>query len=147
MNLTGYSFDAERGVVIGKRGKPVGRVCSRGYVEVSDGRNTYRAHRMIWQHMHGPIPAGMEINHKNGNKADNRIENLELVTRSENSLHAYRTGLSSRAGELNGRAKLDDAAVRVIRASQQKTSVLAAEFGVSVPTICHIRAGRTWGRA
>ena len=78
MNLAGYTFEVVKGVVIGKRGKPVGRVCNRGYVEVSDGRNTYRAHRMIWQHVHGPIPAGMEINHINGIKTDNMIENLEL---------------------------------------------------------------------
>lgn len=144
MNLTGYTFDAEKGVVIGKRGKPVGRVCCRGYIEVSDGRNTYRAHRMIWQHVNGQIPDGMEINHKNGIKTDNRIENLELVTKSENALHAYKTGLSKRSGAMNGRAKLDEIAVRIIKASKHKTSVLAVAFGVSVPTICHIRAGRTW---
>lgn len=144
MNLAGYTFNADQGVVIGKRGQPVGRVCSRGYVEVHDGRSTYRAHRMIWQHVHGPIPDGMEINHKNGIKTDNRIENLELVTRSENALHASRTGLTDYAGECNGRAKLDDTAVRVIRTSKHKTRVLAAAFGVSVSTINRVRAGRVW---
>lgn len=144
MNLTGYTFEVVKGVVIGKRGRPVGRVCNRGYVLVSDGRNTYSAHRMIWQHVHGLIPAGMEINHKNGIKTDNRIENLELVTRSENALHASRTGLTDYAGERNGRAKLDDTAVRVIRTSKHKTRVLAAAFGVSVSTINRVRAGRVW---
>ena len=144
MNLAGYTFNAEQGVVIGKRGKPVGRLDTHGYVAVSDGGHTYRAHRMIWQHVHGQIPAGMEINHKNGIKTDNRIENLELVTRSENALHASRTGLTDYAGERNGRAKLDDTAVRVIRTSKHKTRVLAAAFGVSVSTINRVRAGRVW---
>lgn len=90
MNLTGYTFDVEKGVVIGKRGRPVGRVCNRGYVLVSDGRNTYSAHRMIWQHVHGLIPAGMEINHKNGIKTDNRIENLLICS------HQYHVALHHR---------------------------------------------------
>jgi hypothetical protein len=144
MNLAGYTFNTEQGVVFGKKGKPVGRVGNRGYVEVSHGRSSYRAHRMIWQHVHGPIAAGMEINHKNGIKTDNRLANLELVTKSENALHASETGLTNYAGERNGRAKLDDIAVRVIRTSKHKTRVLAAAFGVSVSTINRVRAGRVW---
>ena len=44
----------------------------------------YRS-RLVWFAVNGPIPKGMEINHKNHDQADDRIENLELVTRSENS--------------------------------------------------------------
>ena len=46
------------------------------------------AHRMIWQYHYGDIPEGLEINHKNGIKHDNRIENLEIVTHSENAIHS-----------------------------------------------------------
>jgi hypothetical protein len=49
------------------------------------------AHRLAWTVTHGPIPPRMEINHKDGNPANNRLENLELVTSSENNLHSYRT--------------------------------------------------------
>ena len=52
-----------------------------------------RIQRLMWMAFRGPIPLGMQINHENGNKNDNRLENLELVTRSENALHAHRTGL------------------------------------------------------
>lgn len=45
-------------------------------------------HRLVVSAFKG-IPLGYEVNHKNGNKHDNRLENLELLTRSENNLHAY----------------------------------------------------------
>ena len=37
-----------------------------------------------------------EVNHKNGNKTDNRAENLEWYTKSENMVHAYRSGLQTK---------------------------------------------------
>lgn len=46
------------------------------------GRN-YFAHRIIWE-MHFGDCSGHEIDHVNGNRADNRLENLRLVTRGEN---------------------------------------------------------------
>ena len=105
MNLTGYTFNAEQGVVIGKRGKPVGRLDTHGYVAVSDGGHTYRAHRMIWQHVHGPIPAGMEINHKNGIKTDNRIENLELTTRGHHNSHHNHDRGRNHEGRFMGKSR------------------------------------------
>jgi len=50
-------------------------------------------HRLIAECFIGKIPNGLVINHKNGIKTDNRIENLEYVTISYNVLHAYKTGL------------------------------------------------------
>ena len=47
------------------------------------------AHRLVWVYRNGAIPAGKELNHKDGNKRNNQLDNLELVTRSENLLHAH----------------------------------------------------------
>jgi hypothetical protein len=41
-------------------------------------------HRVIWEMHYGPIPDGMHVDHENGDKADNRIGNLRLATRSQN---------------------------------------------------------------
>jgi hypothetical protein len=40
-------------------------------------------HVLVWEAHHGAVPAGMELHHVNGNKLDNRIENLLPVTRLE----------------------------------------------------------------
>lgn len=45
-------------------------------------RPRVRAHQWVWINVHGKIPKGYHIHHKNENKSDNRIDNLELIERS-----------------------------------------------------------------
>lgn len=51
------------------------------------------AHRIVWAIVKGECPSDKQVNHKDGNKGNNKIENLELVTASENSRHAVETKL------------------------------------------------------
>jgi hypothetical protein len=53
-------------------------------------------HRLVVEAFIGVIPAGLEVNHISGQKVDNSIENLEVVTHAENTKHAWETGLRSR---------------------------------------------------
>lgn len=74
------------------------------------------AHRVVWSFFYGDIPDKLEINHMNGNKKDNRISNLELVTSEENKKHAKENGLLKPCTGLdNGRAKLSDSEVSTIK--------------------------------
>jgi len=114
-----------------------------------DGR-TYSAksHRIIHRHFLGPIPPGMEINHKNGVKTDNRPVNLECVSRSENQEHAYRLGLNrGRVGELNGNSALSDVDAAEIRrayaASEGTQQSLADRYGVTRATVGYLVRGQT----
>lgn len=65
------------------------------------------AHRMVWVLKHGGIPKGFEINHKDGNKSNNKLSNLELVTHSQNHLHSYHVlGQSRHLVSPEGRMKV-----------------------------------------
>lgn len=46
--------------------------------------------RLVWQVHKGDIPPGLTVNHKDGDPTNNRIDNLELMTQSEQHLHRYR---------------------------------------------------------
>ena len=55
-----------------------------GYKVGSINDKTCYAHRVAWEFVYGPIPEGKDIDHVNGNKSDNRIENLRVASRSQN---------------------------------------------------------------
>ncbi len=55
----------------------------------------YQVHRIIWRIHKGEIPKGLEIDHINQNKYDNRIENLRLVTHQENAQNMPQQGRNS----------------------------------------------------
>lgn len=86
------------------------------------------------------------VNHINGNKLNNRVDNLEWVTASENSIHAVATGLSP-IGEAKTLAKLTEKDVLEIQAAfeaGEKDFVLAEKYGVTSGVINSIRLGKTW---
>lgn len=91
-----------------------------------------------------PKPDEIECDHINGVKSDNSVGNLEWVTPGENMRRAYAKGLTSKAGELNGRAKLTWEKVAEIRGRAGTNVALAAEYGVSDAVISDIRSGRSW---
>lgn len=117
---------------------------------VGKKRPALMAHRIIWQYFNGPIPEGMEINHKNGNRADNRLENLEVVTHKQNSEHA-RDVLGTirfrwdRSHE-NIKLKVPDIIAIKKRLIKGEDSVsIACDYPVDSRQIRRIRSGERWG--
>lgn len=66
------------------------RVC---LVDADGKRNYMSVHRIVMMTFRGENTEKVQVNHINGIKDDNRLENLEWVTQSENMLHAYALGL------------------------------------------------------
>ena len=64
------------------------RMNGLGYRITGVGNRTCSQHRIVWIAANGPIPDGLEINHRNGQRDDNRLVNLELVTHAQNVRHA-----------------------------------------------------------
>ncbi len=64
-----------------------------GYVYVAFAGELKLIHRLVIEAFRGQIPEGHETNHKDGNKLNNALYNLEIVTHSENMSHAYHNGL------------------------------------------------------
>lgn len=103
---------------------------------------THWVHRLVAVTFSGPIPDGKEVNHKDGNRANNRAENLEYVTRAENNLHAYRV-----LGRKPPRAKLTPDDVSDIRRLSElgaTRSALGKKYGVHPNTIGKIALNHRW---
>lgn len=128
------------------------RTTNRGYNVVNlsiDGKcKTFSVHRLIAQ-AYIPNPNNFPtVNHKNGIKTDNRIENLEWVTFSENIIHAMETGLLVPAkGKNTKHGRFDEKDINEIRKlysdglSQYKIAEL---YNVTRGTIQQIVNKRTY---
>ena len=77
---------------------------SRGYLHVCFSRYpknpiSFTVHHLVTSAFLGQCPDGFYVNHVDGNKQNNRVDNLEYVTPSQNLTHAYRIGLRRGRGK------------------------------------------------
>ncbi len=109
----------------------------------------YLAHRLVANAFISNTSSHKQVNHKNGIKGDNYIENLEWCSALENRRHAIKHGLWNKSGELNGNSKLNVNSVREIRALYIKNnrfnrSKVARQYNVTNSLICQIVQNNIW---
>ena len=118
------------------------------YTGTHESRVRKFVHRLILETFVGSCPNGMECCHNNGDPADNRLQNLRWDTRSNNHKDAFKHGTRSNQGMKNGRAKLNELQVRIIKKLLASGVLIQKEiggvFGVSRVTISDIKRGRSW---
>ena len=133
------------------RGEIMKNGYSRIHVSHEGVSRKYLVHRLVAEAFI-PNPLNLpQVNHKDGNKLNNTVENLEWCSASDNQKHAYRTGLKSAIGEKNGQSKLSKEDVAEIRKVYVKgkhcefnSYGLARKYGVNPKTIQNIVKGETW---
>jgi hypothetical protein len=103
-------------------------------------------HRLVMHVFCGESSLG--VNHKNGIKDDNRLENLEYCTQGENVRHAISIGRKAkpwdRRADKGPTAKFTWDDVRYIRSSKENSESLSRKFNVYSSTIRRIRSNKTW---
>jgi len=105
-------------------------------------------HRLVVFHFYDLCPEGKETNHKNGIRTDNRLENLEWVTRSENLIHAFsELGRKPTRGIQFPQSKLtpvDVLRIRYLSTNGKSYSELAKLFQISKAAIAQVITRRSW---
>ncbi len=123
----------------------------KGYLRtqlVKNGKKTnYYLHTLVAENFISPRPYNLEVGHLNGDKGDNRVENLKWVTQKENSRHRIQHGTHNR-GEQNYSVKLTEKDVLLIRTLYKQKKFyqweLGEMFGIEQATISSIMLRKTW---
>lgn len=105
-----------------------------------DGVNkTHLVHQFVAVAFLGPRPVGMEVNHKDGDRGNAALSNLEYTTRSGNRKHSR--DVLKTLGKLNEAQRAE-----IMRSDRRRGEAvrLGRKFGVWHGTIIHLWKGRTW---
>jgi hypothetical protein len=126
-----------------KKGSEAGSVHSFGYRYIQIDKKQYRAHRLAWLYCYGELPAG-DLDHVNGDRADNRIVNLRVTTAAENQRNR-KTNKNNKIG-FNGVSFLESQSVFVARVKVEGKSItLGRTKDLVSAIILRMKANKKYG--
>lgn len=122
-----------------------------GYLNVNLWKDkksiTMLVHRLVASAFYGALNVSITVNHKDFNKKNNNISNLELMSIRDNIIHAFNNKRRSEAykkGSSNGRSKLVEEDIATIRSLKLTSTQISNIYGVSVTVISSIRNNKSW---
>lgn len=115
------------------------RYCRIKFYKNGVYKNKY-IHVLVTDAFMGPCPAGLQRNHKDGNRKNNRIDNLEFVTPSENIKHSLYNGLRSTSKLRHYHIPH----IRKMRRNGYTYAQIGKKFGCSEQNIGSVIVGRSW---
>ena len=130
------------------------KLCKKGYCVIgivgdNGKKKSRRVHRLVGSCFIKNPNNLPQINHINGDKELNTIENLEWISNTENMRHSYKIGLrvESSKGEKNGRSLLKEEDIIYIYNNPDRKNIaeLAKKYDVDKSTITSIYSGKNWG--
>lgn len=129
------------------------RPSNRGYLRVcishKGDRNYPSLHRLVAQYFIDNPRNLPEVNHKNGNKYDNTVDNLEWVTSRENVIHSYDYNLNY-SGEKSNLAKTTDKQVhqvcKLLEENELSIDEIAKITNTTKRVVRHVLKHKTWNR-
>lgn len=124
-----------------KPGQPAGGFTKRGYIRMRVNGVHIFAHRLAWAFVHNKLPE-QQIDHINGNPADNRIENLRDVPQAVNKQNTQAAYRSNELGLLNIRLRKDNGKYQV-RVHRNKKVFNIGEYSTSNDAIVARNIART----
>lgn len=116
-DVVGYKISSH-GNILGKKDRPYkASINTKGYpcVRIPKQIFSQAVHRIVAKIFIGDNPGGLQVNHKDGNKLNNKVSNLEYVSCRDNINHAIRTGLRSATINLKSKSIFTDVDVRIIK--------------------------------
>ena len=116
-NHPGYKVNLETGEIFGLRGQLL-KPCMvfNGYFTVTLGQKRYKVHRLVLSTATQMSGENLQVNHKDGDKSNNKVSNLEWVTPKENTRHAEENNLRSHCPKVIRKdRKLSDEEVYTIK--------------------------------
>lgn len=153
INNTKNCYIEEDGTVYGSLGKPLkGDLSNSGYLRVtlyleSGGKLRESIHRLVAKEFI-PNPENKPyVNHKDGNKLNNHVDNLEWVSAKENAEHASNNGLLKFVGDNHYNSKYTESFVRVIcerLQSGERIRSIAKDLNIPNSQVSMIRCGKAW---